>query len=141
MKKLTEEFKAFIMKGNVVDLAVGVIIGTTFGAIVTSLVADVITPFIGLLGGKPDFSAIVYFGHKVVKDGKEITEGGILIGKFINAVISFLITAAVIFFVFVKPINRLKAMTAKKEAEKPAEPPAVPEEVRLLAEIRDLLKR
>lgn len=141
MKNLINEFKAFIMKGNVVDLAVGVIIGAAFGGIVTSLVADVITPIIGLIGGKPDFSSIVFFGHKVVKDGKEIIEGGIMIGKFINATISFLIIAAVVFFVFVKPINKLKAMTAKKEAEKPDELPLICEEVKLLTEIRDLLKK
>ncbi len=141
MKQLIDEFKAFIMKGNVVDLAVGVIIGSAFGSIVTSLVADVITPIIGLIGGKPDFSSIVFFGHTVIKDGLPIIEGGIMIGKFINASISFLIIAGVIFFFLVKPINKLKALAAKKEAAKPAEPPPTPEDVKLLTEIRDLLKK
>ncbi len=141
MKQLINEFKTFILKGNVMELAVGIIIGGAFGTIVSSLVKDIITPIIGVIGGKPDFSGIAIGGHKVIKDGKEILEGGIMIGNFINAVIGFLIIAAVIFFIFVKPMNRLIALAKRKEAEKPVVPPPVPEDVKLLTEIRDLLKK
>jgi large conductance mechanosensitive channel len=120
---LVGEFKTFIAKGNVMDLAVGVIIGAAFGDIVKSMVKDVITPLIGVVGGKPDFSAI----HL----------GPIMIGNFINAVVAFLILAAVVFFVLVKPMNKLMA-TIKKPAPAPA--PPTPEDVLLLREIRDLLK-
>jgi large conductance mechanosensitive channel len=122
---LISEFKAFVTKGNVVDLAVGVIIGGAFGKIVDSMVKDIITPFIGMLGGQPDFSAIKF--------------GGIMIGNFINTIVSFLIIAAVIFFVFVKPMNKLMASMKKEEA--PAAPPEPPADVKLLTEIRDLLKK
>ncbi len=105
------------------DLAVGVIIGAAFGDIVKSMVKDVITPLIGLAGGKPDFSAL----HL----------GPIMIGNFLNAVVSFLIMAAVVFFVLVKPMNQLMARL-KKPTPPPA--PATPEDVLLLREIRDALK-
>jgi large conductance mechanosensitive channel len=121
-----QEFKAFIAKGNVMDLAVGVIIGAAFGKIVDSMVKDVITPMIGMAGGQPDFSAI--------------KAGPILIGNFANAVVAFLILAAVVFFVLVKPMNKLMAAAMKKAEEKPAEAPPIPEDVKLLMEIRDLLK-
>ncbi len=119
------EFKAFIAKGNVMDLAVGVIIGGAFGKIVDSMVKDVITPMIGMVGGQPDFS--------------EIKAGPILIGNFINAVVAFLILAAVVFFVLVKPMNRLMASISKPAT--PAVPPSPPADIMLLTEIRDLLKR
>jgi large conductance mechanosensitive channel len=119
-----QEFKTFISKGNVVDLAVGVIIGGAFGKIVDSMVKDVITPIIGMVGGQPDFSAF-----KV---------GPILIGNFINAVVAFLILAAVVFFVLVKPMNKLMSSLNKPAA--PAAPPPPPADVVLLTEIRDLLK-
>ena len=121
---LVNEFKVFIAKGNVVDLAVGIIIGAAFGDIVKSMVKDVITPLIGMVGGKPDFSSI----HL----------GPIMIGNFINAIVSFLILAAVVFFVLVKPMNKLMATLIKKP-DSPAAPPT-PEDVILLREIRDLLK-
>ena len=92
-KSLMQEFKEFIMKGNVMDLAIGVIIGGAFGSIVSSLVEDVITPIIGAIFGQPDFSAI--------------TLGPINIGNFINAVVNFLIIAICLFAV-VKAINKLK---------------------------------
>lgn len=121
--KIIDEFKSFITKGNVVDLAVGVIIGAAFSDIVKSMVKDVITPLIGMVGGKPDFSAI----HL----------GPIMIGNFVNAVVSFLIMAGIVFFVLVKPMNHLMAKIKKPE------PPVVtvtPEDVLLLREIRDVLK-
>ena len=91
------DFKRFLLRGNVVDLAVAVVIGAAFGAVVTALVEDVITPLIGSIGGQPDFSALT------------LTVNGSVIkyGHFLNAVISFVILAAVIFFFVVKPINML----------------------------------
>ncbi len=112
-------FKAFIMRGNVVDLAVGVIIGAAFGAVVDSLVKDLITPIIGMLGGQPDFSAI-----KV---------GAVGVGNFINALIAFLIKAAGLYFLIVLPFNKFGAKMAAAAAGPP------PQEA-LLTEIRDLLK-
>ena len=134
---MLNEFKSFILKGNVLDLAVGVIIGGAFGKIVDSMVKDVIMPLVGKIGGQPDFSAISIGATKVVKDGKEVLEGGIMIGNFLNAVVGFLILAAVVFFVIVKPANAL--MSGMKKKEVPGPPPPPPEEVKLLTEIRDLL--
>jgi large conductance mechanosensitive channel len=91
------EFKQFILRGNVIDLAVAVVIGAAFGAIVTSLVENIITPLIGALGGQPDFS-----GLSITINGSQI-----LYGAFLNSVIAFLIIAAVIFFAVVKPMNAL----------------------------------
>ncbi|MEO6741886.1 MAG: large conductance mechanosensitive channel protein MscL [Chthoniobacteraceae bacterium] len=125
MKNLVEEFKSFILKGNVITLAVGVIIGGAFGKIVDSMVKDVITPFIGMVGGAPDFSGL----H--IKS--------IMIGNFINATISFLILAAVVFFVIVKPYNHLMEKFEKKPAPTPAgPPPATLEDV--VAALKDLKK-
>lgn len=118
-------FRKFILRGNVVDLAVGVIIGAAFGAIVKSMVEDVITPLIGMAGGAPDFSDM------------RVPGTSIMIGKFINALINFLIQAAVVYFVIVVPINKLLDRM-KKEEVKPD--PTPPEDVKLLTEIRDLLK-
>lgn len=122
---MLNEFKAFVTKGNVMDLAVAVIIGGAFGKIVDSMVKDIITPVIGMIGGQPDFS--------------DITLGSLMVGNFLNAVVAFLILAAVIFFVFVKPMNRLKAMAEKPKA--PVAPPEPTAEEKLLTEIRDLLKQ
>jgi large conductance mechanosensitive channel len=135
------EFKAFIAKGNVMDLAVGVIIGGAFQGIVTSLVKDVITPAIALLGGgNIDFSSIALGGHWVTNAaGKSTLVGGIMLGNFLNAVVSFLILAAVVFFFLVKPMNRLMASMIKPAPVAP--PPPTPEDVLLLREIRDSLKK
>lgn len=149
IQEIGSEFKAFILKGNVVDLAVGVVIGAAFGKVVESVVKDLITPIIGLIGGQPDFSGIALFAHQAVKDGqpvfgptgKPLLEGGIMIGNFINAAIAFVILAAVVFFLVVKPMNALMALTKKKAEEKPTEPAPLPEDVKLLMEIRDLLKK
>jgi large conductance mechanosensitive channel len=113
-------FRDFIAKGNVLDLAVGVIIGAAFGAIVDSLVKDVITQLIGSIGGKPDFSAIKL--------------GAVGIGNFLNAVVSFLFKAAALYFFIVVPFNKF---AAKKLA---SPPPPNPQEV-LLTQIRDLLAK
>ena len=125
MKKFIEEFKSFAIRGNVLDMAVGVIIGGAFTSIVNSLVTDVFTPVIGKLTGGIDFSAIT------------INLGGdakIMVGNFLNAVISFVIVAFCV-FLLVKAINKF---TKKKEAEAPA--PAPSADVVLLTEIRDILK-
>lgn len=123
---MMSEFKEFIAKGNAMDLAVGVIIGAAFGAIVNSLVADVITP--ALLN--PALKAAQVENLADLK-----TEGGILYGKFLAAVISFLVIAFVI-FIMVKAINSMK----KKEVPAPAAP-AGPTQEELLMQIRDLLKK
>ena len=91
------EFKQFILRGNVIDLAVAVVIGAAFGAIVTSLVENIITPLIGALGGQPDFSGLSI----------ELNNSEIRYGAFLNALISFLIIAAVIFFAVIKPMNAI----------------------------------
>ncbi len=118
---LVQEFKAFIVKGNVLDLAVGVIIGGAFGKIVDSIVKDLIMPIVAKIGGQPDFSSIAIGATKVMKDGKETMEGGIMIGNFLNAAIGFLILAAVVFFVIVKPASKLLA--PKPAAPAPVGPP------------------
>ncbi len=131
--KLLDEFKAFAMKGNVLDMAVGIIIGASFGTIVTSLVNDVIMPPIGALIGGIDFSSL---SVKITSPLNSVKPVEILYGKFINTVINFLIVAFSI-FMMVKGMNRLK----KKEEEKPAAPPKQSDEVLLLTQIRDLLKK
>jgi large conductance mechanosensitive channel len=134
---LAKEFKEFISRGNVVDLAVGVIIGGAFGAIVTSLVNDIVMPPIGLLTGKVNFAdKKIALAPDTVVDGKTIPGAAITYGHFINTIITFLIIAAVIFLV-VKGVNALK----REEAAKPADPPVPSAEEKLLIEIRDLLAK
>jgi large conductance mechanosensitive channel len=128
---LTSEFKAFIMRGNVIDLAVGVVIGAAFGKIVTSLVDQIIMPPIGLLIGGVDFSSYKWVLQAAGADGKG--EVAIQFGAFMNTLIQFAIIALAIFLV-VKLVNRV----VRKEEATPA-PPA--EEVVLLTQIRDLLKK
>ena len=119
-----EEFKTFIIRGNVMDMAVGVVVGSAFTAIVTSIVENLLTPFIGLLIPNSTFA--------------EWAPGGFGIGAVINAIITFLITAFVVFWI-VKTVNRFK--DKKKEEEAPApEAPKGPTAEELLLEIRDLLK-
>jgi len=135
-----QEFKAFAMKGNVVDMAVGVIIGGAFGKIVSSVVADVIMPPLGLLIGGVNFTDLKWVMKPAeVVDGKEIAAVTLNYGNFLQATFDFLIIAFSI-FMFIKLITKL---TEKKNAEEPATPPAPPaptkEEV-LLTEIRDILK-
>lgn len=116
-------FRDFILRGNVLDLAVGVIIGAAFGAIVTSLVQNIITPLIGAIFGQPDFSAI--------------TLGPLKIGLFLNAVVSFLLVAVALYFFIILPAN-----TAMEHLKQPEETPApaLTDEAKLLIEICDLMK-
>ena|SRR5207302_5431200 len=109
---MLKDFKAFILRGNVVDLAVGVVMGAAFGTIVTSLVKDILTPLLGL-ANVPDFS------HAIVSVGK----ASIRYGMFLNAVISFVIVAVGVFFLVVKPVNRLMGVRAKGEAPEAHECP------------------
>lgn len=118
---MLQEFKDFVFRGNIVDLAVAVVLGVALGAIVNSLVGDIITPLLGL-AGIPDFSTWVI----------EVGDAEMRVGAFLNTLISFVTIAAVIFFLVVKPMNRL--MTAKEDD-------AGPSEVDLLTEIRDELRK
>jgi len=121
---MLQEFKKFILKGNVVDLATGVIIGAAFGTIVSAFTAGIVTPLLNLMGGGADVGLKIWIFD---------------LGVIISAIINFLITAAVIFFVIVKPTNALLARMKKEEPAAP--PPGPPEEVKLLTEIRDALRK
>lgn len=129
MKKFISEFKEFISRGNVMDLAVGMIVGSAFTAIVNSLVNDIVMPFIGWIIGGMDFSALKIQLNE---------EAAIYYGQFIQNVISFLAISFVV-FCMVKAINSLHRKK-KVEEEKPAEAPKVSDEAKLLTEIRDMLK-
>jgi large conductance mechanosensitive channel len=125
---MLKEFRAFILRGNVVDLAVAVVIGAAFTAVVNAFVKGLVTPLIAAIGGQPNFNTLKF----------KINGSEFLYGAFFNAVLAFLIVAAVIFFFVVKPLNML---AARRKAEDPTpEPEAPPEDVRLLIEIRDLLQ-
>lgn len=141
MKKFVEEFKEFAMKGNVIDMAVGVIIGGAFGKIVSSLVNDIIMPVITLLTGAADFTQLsIVLKEPVVENGKTVSEGiAIMYGNFIQSAIDFLIIALVI-FLMLKFIMKLSSLRKKEEEEK-VEEPAGPTTEELLIEIRDLLKK
>jgi large conductance mechanosensitive channel len=122
-----KEFREFILRGSLVDLAVAVVIGTAFGALVTSLVANLVTPLLATVGGRPDFAAL------------EFTVNGSVFryGAFLNTLISFLIIAAVLFFLVIKPVSALLARSRPPEGPVPESPAA---DVQLLTEIRDLLR-
>jgi large conductance mechanosensitive channel len=143
--KFWSEFKEFAMKGNVIDMAVGVVIGAAFGKIVTSLVNDIIMPCVGVLIGGFDFTSLKIVLHKAVMDGAEIVKPEVSLnyGNFIQETVNFLIIAFSIFLA-IKSMAKLKDLTKKEEeAAAPAEPAAPapkPDDVVLLEEIRDLLK-
>lgn len=121
---MVKGFKEFVMRGNVVELGVAVIMGAAFGQVVNSFVADVLTPLLGALGGAPDFSALKL--------------GPVGIGRFINALVNFIIVAAVVYFLVVTPLRRLQTLKAAAETQTPPEPP---EEIRLLRGILQELQR
>ncbi len=155
---MLKEFKAFILKGNVVDLSTGVIIGAAFTGIVTAFAKGIVEPILALFGGGPSpkltipLREVTLHVAKMGADGKPLLQADgtpvmdtvrklieLDLGSIIGALISFLITAAVVFFVIVKPINKLMAVTLKKEADTPPSP--LPADIVLLSEIRDLLKK
>jgi large conductance mechanosensitive channel len=141
---MLKEFKEFAVKGNMLDMAVGIIIGAGFGKIISSLVNDVLMPPLGLLLGRVDFTqlkAVLQKGSDAVMDGATIIQPAVKqvsinYGNFIQTVIDFIIVAFCIFLV-IKAMNKMK----KKEEAAPAAPAAPPEDVVLLKEIRDLLKK
>jgi large conductance mechanosensitive channel len=134
MKSFLKEFKAFAMRGNVVDLAIAVVIGAAFGKIVTSFTNDIIMPVIGLLTGGVDFSDLLWTLKEAGGDAAAVT---LNYGAFINTVVSFVIIALTI-FVVVKAMNKLIKKEEKKEEKKEPKPS---KEESLLMEIRDLLKK
>jgi large conductance mechanosensitive channel len=138
---MLKEFREFAMRGNVVDMAVGIIIGGAFGTIVKSLVDDIIMPPVGMLLGEVDFSQlfVVLSGERMATIEQTVAAGGVTlnIGLFVNAVIAFAIVAFALFLV-VRAMNRLRA--AMEEPEAPGAPAAPPRQEALLEEIRDLLK-
>jgi large conductance mechanosensitive channel len=134
---MLKEFKEFALKGNMVDLAIGVIIGAAFGGLVQSVVNDVLMPIVGLITGGVDFSQLYVQMRGEAQPTLDLArEAGATLayGNFVTLLINFLIVAWVLFMV-VKAMNRLK----RQQEEKPAEAPAPPEEIRLLREIRDSL--
>lgn len=139
---MMKEFKEFAMKGNVIDLAIGIIIGGAFGKIVTSLVNDVVMPTIGLLVGGVDFSSlIITLKPETINDAGEVVSAVTLnYGMFINTIIDFGVVAFAIFMV-IKGINKMKKLREKEENETAPQKPKGPTEVELLTEIRDALKR
>jgi len=126
-KNIVTEFKEFLLRGNVVDLAVAVVIGTAFGAVVNALVKDILTPIVAAIFGKPDFSTLTF----------TINKSHFFYGDFINALIAFASIAAAVFFFVVKPINYL--IERRKKGGEP-DPATLSDEATLLAEIRDLLR-
>ena len=137
MGNILQEFKKFAMRGNVIDMAVGIIIGAAFGKIVTSVVADIIMPAVGLLVGGVNFTDLkIVLKHAVMEGDKVITPAvSINYGNFIQVTFDFIIVAFAV-FLLVKAVNSL----TKKKAEAPAAPAPPPADVQLLTEIRDLLK-
>jgi len=137
MKKLIAEFKEFAMRGNVIDLAVGIVIGGAFGKIVSSFVSDVLMPPIGVLLGGVDFSQLsITIKQEVVKNGQTVSDAVTMnYGSFIQTVVDFVIIAFAIFLV-VKAMNKMQKQQEEKKAEKKPS-----REVQLLTEIRDDLKK
>jgi large conductance mechanosensitive channel len=123
---MLNDFKAFLLRGNVVDLAVAVVIGAAFGQVVTSMVKSLITPLIAAVGGTPDFSALTF----------TLNNSKFMYGEFFNALLSFLIISAVVFFFVVKPMNML---LTRMQRGNEAEPEPKDPHIQLLEEIRDAL--
>jgi large conductance mechanosensitive channel len=124
---MLEDFKAFLLRGNVVDLAVAVVIGAAFGQVVNSLVKGLITPLVAAVNGMPDFSALTF----------TVNHSKFMYGEFLNALVSFLIISVVVFFFVVKPVNLL--LTKMQSGKEPAPEPKDPQ-LEVLEEIRDALR-
>ena len=139
--KIAKEFKEFISRGNVMDMAVGVIVGGAFGKITSSLVNDVFMPFLGWLIGDIDLTALNITLSPAVMEGDTVVKEPVVvgIGSFLATIIDFLLIALVV-FLFVKAVNTARARLEKPAEEAPAEPPEPSNEEKLLTEIRDLLK-
>lgn len=149
--KTLAEFKKFILKGNVIDLSTGVIIGAAFTGIVTAFTKGIVEPLLALAGGGPQPKLTIPIMKKLVDvteknaTGQEVihTVNKLIeldIGGIIGAVVSFLITSAVVFFVIIKPMNKLVEISNKNASEEKEVAPPIPEDIKLLTEIRDLLK-
>ena len=134
---MLKDFKAFIMRGNVVDLAVAVVIGAAFAAVINSFVNDIINPIIGLVGGEDFSNLAITLKDADLEEGKAAVE--LRYGALLSAVINFVLVAAAIFFVVVKPLTYINEKRKRGELE-PEDEPAPTDEALLLGEIRDLLK-
>lgn len=130
LASMLKGFKDFILRGNVVDLAVAVVIGAAFGALVKSFVEDIITPIIAMIFGQPDFKTLTF----------TINHSTFFYGEFINAVITFLSVAAAIYFFVVVPLNKFAEIRARRVAQGEPDPEPKGEDIQLLEQIRDLLK-
>lgn len=143
MKKFIQEFKQFAMRGNVIDMAVGIIIGGAFGKIVSSIVGDIIMPLIGVLAGGVNFTDLkIVLKQAKIEDGTVVSpEVALTYGNFIQVTLDFLIIALAV-FLLIKGVNTLTAKMKKKadDASAAAKPAAPPADIQLLTEIRDLLK-
>ena len=141
MKEILQEFKQFAMRGNVVDMAVGIIIGGAFGKIVSSLVSDIIMPGVGLLVGGVNFTDLKITLKDAVMNGEEVVSPAVAVnyGNFLQVTFDFIIIAFAV-FMLVKGVNALSKKKEEKPAA-PATPPAPPADIQLLTEIRDLLKK
>jgi len=142
MKKFIKDFKEFAIKGNVVDLAIAVVIGGAFGKIVSSFVSDIIMPLIGYLFGGISFKNIVWILKEAIMEGEEIIEPAIAVnvGNFIQNIFDFLVIALSIFLV-IKFILRLKERMLKEKKEEKVEEPTLSKDQELLIEIRDILRK
>lgn len=128
---MLKDFKTFLLRGNVVDLAVAVVIGSAFGSVVTAMVKDLITPLLSALGGQPDFGGLKF----------TLNNSQFLYGEFLNALIAFLIIAAVIFFFVVQPMNHLVKLANRRAAKGDTEPEAKDPQLIVLEEIRNSLRK
>ena len=132
-------FKDFVMRGNVLDLAVGIVVGVAFGAVISSLVDDVLNPIIAAIFGKPDLSSVLTWTVNDAGTADLADDTVLSFGAFLTTVVNFLLVALAIYFAVVVPVNRLAARRAAKAAPAVEEPTA-PTEIELLTEIRDALK-
>jgi large conductance mechanosensitive channel len=125
---MLKDFRQFILRGNLVDLAVAVVIGAAFGAVVSALVADLVTPLVAAIGGKPDFAALSF----------TVNGSRFRYGHFLNALLSFVIVASVVFFLVIKPVN---VLLARARTEPPVDPPSTRECPECLSEIPTQARR